>query len=1683
MIKYNTKTIFCILTIYLLEFHFIQNLCAMITFFYLFYCNFKKHPYGTLFGLFLRIWISSLMNIFSFVIENFFSEYKAFNFSLLLMWEFVFNATIFISTLILFYQLFEAKKLNLRIIVFKMHWMLTGTPNFNVLHASASTLQNVTINDVDNSTSANIGLNIDTQDLNPAEFITMIIMMTLVVLFLGLIYYKLNRTHPQPTIITSSDYDLQTDDKTEKEFRRSQKNKHFSSRKQSKKKHNKKEKLAKRVQYKLQSDDVNFVQYDWTIKLVEDILTLLRMISSAKYNSDYGFAAINFIKLRTNKPIIRCEYATKLIDHCQNLFDAEEEYEMQSFDFDDYLHTTENYLNKYEEMRESKFFKKIYKCIMYSLSFSVFKKLGISFDTFNYNLMEKEMIKRKFSNRGDAIHTILDTLVFLLKQGRTIMVTGNVDNIFHSGKSYVEWYDKVQKLQRQSRMLSHPEFSGTSVADFLANLDDAIEKGECMLKYSNILNDYEKKNLKHSVNDLHMLKFDHVSKRKAKESRDIPFSVMVFSPPKMGKSSIMHNLRVHYAKVRGLRPEKDAVFTRNPLADHWDGYDNSYWGCIFDDIAFLNPNCSNGPDPSVSEFLQAINGESYITKQAELMDKGNIAFKSEFCVATTNTLNLNAHYYFSCPSAVQRRFPYVIVPKVRPEYTGDDGCLDALKVPRPDHYYDYWTWSVKKVKSQCTEANLKRYADFEDILVDANLKEFLIWYTKAIKDHRKVQDIIRESGQSLCDIRLCEICCLPETMCDCVQSIDICCLSTQYLSKFILGYIAILCYIIYKYMPFFRSIYSATNRIQRVRSFYRWLDDRTQHIISTYCQRRFWLDLGDKIGSSIPGYKLAVGLIAGLSIGVILNYFRNNQYFVQGNDVSGNRPTPDKEEKENVWYKDDYQLSTFDLTPSITSYKGLSNDKVISLLERNLVTLIFDRGVGVTRQSRALCVSGQIYLVNNHCVPDLPSQRMTIIQQSRECGVTTNITITLSDKQLTRFPERDLCFIEIRNLPPKKNIVELFAKKSLNARVNGVYIHRNRDGKLIKNKIIQIHKVPNFDVRPLKVKCDVWKGIANEPTVVGDCGSIMLGFTSLGPAILGIHVLGCNTDIVALQTDYDFIKDFVDQCSFNLQSGEPQLSSLSKHRVLGDLHKKSTIRYVQKGTSAVYGSFNDFRGKPKSTVCVTPLAHELSPLGYKIKYTKPEMESWEPWRIALLGMTNPVNSVDQGILDKCVDGFANDILSKLPKHRLEQLEVYDDFTAINGAAGVSYVDKINRSTSAGNPWKCSKKYFMEAVEPEGGLSDPVKVNDEIMDRVRHIESEYSAGRVTHPNFCAHLKDEPVSFKKAKMKKTRVFTGAPFDWSIVVRKYLLSFIRVLQNERLIFEAAPGTVAQSLEWTELYEHVTKFGLDNMVAGDYKAFDKEMPPQFVLAAFKIILLICMASGNYTEEQIRIVQGISLDTAFPLVDFNGDLIQFFGSNPSGHPLTVIINSLVNSLYQRYCYYNLNPEKEVESFQDNVALMTYGDDNMMGVSSNTPWFNHTSIQSELAKIGVVYTMADKEAESIPYIHINEVSFLKRTWRFDEDVGALLCPLEHESIEKMLMVWTRSKTITEEEQICAVVSSAVREYFFYGKDTFEYKRGVLKNILLARGYGQWIQESTFPTWDELYDQFWNASKHLQNKSY
>lgn len=881
-----------------------------------------------------------------------------------------------------------------------------------------------------------------------------------------------------------------------------------------------------------------------------------------------------------------------------------------------------------------------------------------------------------------------------------------------------------------------------------------------------------------------------------------------------------------------------------------------------------------------------------------------------------------------------------------------------------------------------------------------------------------------------------------------------------------------------------------------VKSFWSYIFRWARNLVQAYVRRAILARMrsaGDSISgtyTALKPYSKMFALAAGMFFAVKMgsHFYKMTRSKKEDPDFEeqhlsdiGARPTAVKEEQQNVWYNESDKITPFDVACGSSSWSQATREDLHKYMTRSVLRFRFGEP-GARTTTGALALGGWLYAVNTHAIPPGDTLTMEIVAGDASEGINGNIHLLLARSQVYSLAGRDVSILCIKNLPPRRNLSSFLVRPTFFGRFGGFYIGRDTHGCLTTNDVTFLEK-GEYIWEGLTTP--VWYGTSTTSTVKGDCGSCLIGQAPTGPVILGIHAAANSMNRVVCTPIF---KEDIDSAlehfnTFMLQSGVPTINAPSAPvRAIVPLDKKSTLRFFREGSATVYGSLTGPRARPKSKVQRTPIADAAERYGYKQKHAAPQLSGWQPWRNACLDMLRIPTTFRQDILVAAKGAFLRDILKGLGDDKIKEVMVYDTFTAINGAAGVAYVDKLKRDTSMGFPWNTSKKSFLTALPAQHGVLDPVEISTEVLMRSSAIIDKYKSGERAMPIFKAHLKDEPTSFAKIENSKTRLFGGAPVDWAIVVRMYLLSFIRVVQLNRYLFESGPGTVAQSVEWSELFSFLTQFGEDRIVAGDYKAFDKTMPPDFILAAFDIIEGVCRAAG-YTDDEISVVRGIGADTAYPLYDLNGDLVEFFGSEPSGHNLTVIINGLVNCLYMRYVYLVLNPAAECESFKENVHLMTYGDDNVFGVAKQAGWFHHTAIQNVLAAHGIVYTMADKEAESVPFINIKDVSFLKRSWRWDADVGAHLCVLDHDSIEKSLMVHVRSTEVSPQFQIASTVGSAIREYFFYGKEEFTRRSHILKCIVAEAGLQAFVGDSTFPAWEELVDTYHSYASpqrwHLQ----
>jgi hypothetical protein len=190
--------------------------------------------------------------------------------------------------------------------------------------------------------------------------------------------------------------------------------------------------------------------------------------------------------------------------------------------------------------------------------------------------------------------------------------------------------------------------------------------------------------------------------------------------------------------------------------------------------------------------------------------------------------------------------------------------------------------------------------------------------------------------------------------------------------------------------------------------------------------------------------------------------------------------------------------------------------------------------------------------------------------------------------------------------------------------------------------------------------------------------------------------------------------------------------------------------------------------------------------------------------------------------------------------------------------------------------------------------------------------------------------------------------------------------------------------------------------------------------------------------------------------VHVNGSMMyQATHSQPSGCPLTAILNSIYNSIVIRIVYLICARKQENEkklmtgtlanmkSFNECVACVSYGDDNLIAIIKTIlEWFNQVSIAEAFLTIGHVYTDEAKSGVIVPIRTLEEVAYLKRKFVWDELTQRHIAPLDLDVILEIFQ-WTK-KGLMKDDITQANVDVTMRELCLHGEDLFNHWKEALQ---------------------------------------
>jgi len=304
--------------------------------------------------------------------------------------------------------------------------------------------------------------------------------------------------------------------------------------------------------------------------------------------------------------------------------------------------------------------------------------------------------------------------------------------------------------------------------------------------------------------------------------------------------------------------------------------------------------------------------------------------------------------------------------------------------------------------------------------------------------------------------------------------------------------------------------------------------------------------------------------------------------------------------------------------------------------------------------------------------------------------------------------------------------------------------------------------------------------------------------------------------------------------------------------------------------------------------------------------------------------------------------------------------------------------------------------------------------------------------------------------KAKIKKgsTRVFQISNIWLTLIIRALCGDFINAFQRAKLQDYSAIGMDCESTEWQQLlnrWKRIGRYGFD----GDFGAYDSLLYGPAIEECMNMIsdwydmyrpegLSIDLGSGirEVSALQARQMRIILADELIHTNLITLNLVQQkHQGNPSGNPLTVILNTMVNAVYVRTAFAELHG-CSYGTFDQNVCLIAYGDDNGISVSKQfEETFNFGTVAAVFFKTwGLEYTPADKGDKIILLKEINQLRFLKRTSRFN---GFQYVPTIDLDTVYELTNWVRGTTDEDRKIQCREnCVSALKFGYFYGEQWF-----------------------------------------------
>lgn len=436
-------------------------------------------------------------------------------------------------------------------------------------------------------------------------------------------------------------------------------------------------------------------------------------------------------------------------------------------------------------------------------------------------------------------------------------------------------------------------------------------------------------------------------------------------------------------------------------------------------------------------------------------------------------------------------------------------------------------------------------------------------------------------------------------------------------------------------------------------------------------------------------------------------------------------------------------------------------------------------------------------------------------------------------------------------------------------------------------------------------------------------------------------------------------------------------------------------------------------------------------------------------------VTNPPEPF---VLRSAVRALTDELLRYMPSPSMPvPVSIEEAVTAENH----SNVESMNLSTSAGLPWiadfpnKNLKSHYIDHLVTKSG-EHRVKLAS-IFDTKYNVQYNMRlSGIPPREPFWAHLKDERR--KEAKLLSyggTRVFNVSPLELVVSSRRALLPIMDAFHADPVRLHHAIGLSPDSYQWTELIESLRKKS-SYIVQLDFSKFSDSMPWEFVHGAFDVIIGYYEKYNLMTPEVDNLLNTIKYEITQSLLCVGSEVYELMNGVLQGHPITSLINSLVNLLEQTYVWIKITGLSGSEFFQ-RCGIVVMGDDVVIAVPKKLlKVYNGVTIAREFARMNIVVTDETKDKDNIQkFQHIKNFDFLSCSYALHPYRNLYLAPSDPESIFDTAL-WIKRKDGPYFDATRENVEQSLMNCFGHGPCIYEMYRETLE-FLTGFKFRSWYE--------------------------